>query len=187
MNYTPKFFNKKLLKVLLFLPLLASLLPFEINPAKALEFQWDQSSGYKSLKWYQTTAIKNSRNKLFLFFRPSDRKTGLLSINLKIPKRYNTKLKQKNISLCRAKIGGYTARSKCIKEIPSDIVLDKETQRLEIYPITPLPSDKDTYAVVLKINNPQKSGLYQFHSFGKSSGPIPVSSYIGSWTVTIDP
>ena len=187
MNYPFKFFNKKLFKAILIFPLLASLLPFEINQAKALEFQWNNNDGYKRLKWYQKTAEQNFRNKLFLFFRPIDRKTGLLSINLKIPKRYHTKLKQKNISLCRAKIGGYTARSKCIKEIPSDIVLDKETQRLEIYPISPLPSDKDTYAVVLKINNPQKSGLYQFHSFGKSSGPIPVSSYIGSWTVTIDP
>ena len=187
MNYTSKFFNKKLLKVLLFLPLLASLLPFEINPAKALEFQWDQSSGYKSLKWYQTTAMKNSRNKLFLFFRPSDRKTGLLSINLKIPKKYNQKLKQNNITFCKAKIGNYTAKSKCLEEIPSDIVLNKETQRLEIYPISPVPSDKDTYAVVFKITNPQSYGMFQFHSFGKSSGPIPVSAYIGSWTVTIDP
>tara|TARA_B100000212_G_C27194700_1_gene456143 strand:- start:33 stop:596 length:564 start_codon:yes stop_codon:yes gene_type:complete len=187
MNYSFKFFNKKLLKTILFIPLLASLLPFEINPAKALEFQWDRNSGYRSLRWFQTTAEKNYRNKLFLFLKPNDRKTGLLSINLKIPKRYNRKLKQENISFCKAKIGAYTSKSKCIERIPSDIVINKETRKLEIYPISPVPSDKDTYAVVFKLNNPQRSGLYQFHSFGKSSGPVPVSSYIGSWTVTIDP
>tara|TARA_Y100000589_G_scaffold321461_1_gene352856 strand:- start:122 stop:688 length:567 start_codon:yes stop_codon:yes gene_type:complete len=188
MNYPFKFFNKKLLKAILPLPLLTSLLPFEINSAKAaLEFQWDKNSGYKSLKWFQTSAEKNYRNKIFLFFKPNDRKTGLLSINLKIPKRYNKKLKRNNITFCKAKIGAYTSKSKCIEKITSDIVLNKETQRIEIYPISPVPSDKDTYAIVLKINNPQRSGIYQFHSFGKSSGPVPVSSYIGSWTVTIDP
>ena len=91
------------------------------------------------------------------------------------------------LPFAKAKIGAFTAKTKCIEEIPSDIVLDKKTKRLEIYPINPVPSDKDTYAVVFKISNPRRSGLYQFHSFGKSSGPIPVSSYIGSWTITIDP
>ena len=187
MNYPFKFFNKKLLKAILLLPLFSSLIPFHINSVEALEFQWNNNDGYKRLRWYQRSAEKNLRNKLFLFFRPKDRKTGLLSINIKIPNKFQTKLKQKNIIFCKAKIGAYTARTKCIKEIPSDIVLNKETNRLEIYPISPVPSDKDTYAVVFKINNPNKSGLYQFHSFGKSSGPIPVSNYIGSWTVTIDP
>ena len=187
MDYLFRFFKKKSLKTILLLPLLSSLLPFQINSAEALEFQWNNNDGYKKLRWYQRTAVKNSRNKLFLFFRPSDRKTGLLSINLKIPKKYTQKLKEKNISFCKAKIGAYTAKSRCLEEIPSDIVLNKETQRLEIYPISPVPSDKNIYAVVFKIINPQKYGMFQFHSFGKSSGPIPVSAYIGSWTVTIDP
>ncbi len=49
-----------------------------------------------------------------------------------------------------------------------------------------MPSSKDVYAVVFKIVNPQKAGLYQFHSFGKSSGAIPVSIYLGSWTLRVD-
>ena len=122
-----------------------------------------------------------------MFFRPSDRKTGFLSININIPDKFKSTLKPKNITLCKAKIGGYTSRSKCINDIPSDIVLNKDTKKIEIYPISPVPSDKDTYAIVLKIFNPRKSGLYQFHSFGKSSGPVPVSNYIGSWTISIDP
>ena len=139
------------------------------------------------MRWYQRTATKNIKNKIFLFLRPSDRKTGLLSINIKIPEKFNSSIKPKNIILCKANMGGYTSKSKCLNNIPSDVVLNKETNKIEIYPISPVPSDKDTYAVVFKINNPRKSGLYQFHSFGKSSGPIPVSNYIGSWTIIIDP
>jgi len=118
---------------------------------------------------------------------PRDRRTGLLSINIKIPNNFKSTLKSKNITLCKANFGGFTSRTECLEDIPSDIVINKETKRLEIYPITPVPADKDMYAVVFKINNPRKSGLYQFHSFGKSSGSVPVSNYIGSWTINISP
>ena len=186
MNYSRFTFRKKI-KPLLFKGFLLSLLPFYINSSNALEFQWNPNDGYRGLKWYQTTATRNYKNKIFLFFRPSDRKTGLLSINIKIPDKFLSSIKPKNITLCKANIGGYTSKSKCLNNITSDIVLNKDTKKIEIYPISPVPSDKDTYAVVFKINNPRKSGLYQFHSFGKSSGPIPVSSYIGSWTINISP
>ena len=186
MNYTRFTFRKKIKRVL-FKGFLLSLLPFYINSSNALEFQWNPNDGYRGLKWYQTTTQRNYKNKIFLFLRPSDRKTGLLSLNIKIPDKFKSTIKPKNITLCKANIGGYTSKSKCLNNIASDIVLNKETKKIEIYPISPVPSNKDTYAVVFKINNPRKSGLYQFHSFGKSSGPIPVSQYIGSWTITIDP
>ena len=187
MNYYPRFPSKKSVYTFLFSTILLALVPFKTNSTNALELQWNANDGYKQLKWYQRTAEKKFRNKIFFFLRPSDRKTGFLSINIKLPKNFKKSLKPKNIILCKANIGGYTSKSKCLKDIPSDIVINEDSTKLEIYPISPIPSDKDTYAVVFKINNPQKSGLYQFHSFGKSSGPIPVSSYIGSWTITIAP
>ena len=187
MNYYKKFFFNKSINALLISTFLIPFIPFLDKSAKSFEFQWDPNDGYKRLRWHQRTAEKNFKNKIFFFFRPSDRKTGLLSINIKIPKNFKSTLKPKNIIFCRANLGGFSSKTACLENIPSDIVLDKETKRLEIYPINPVPSDKDTYAVVLKINNPRRSGLYQFHSFGKSSGPIPVSNYIGSWTINIDP
>ena len=187
MEHRKKKIINKLIKTLLICNTLISLTPLQINSAKALEFQWNPKDGYKRLRWNQRTAEKNFKNKIFFFFMPRDRKTGLLSINIKIPKNFKSTLKTKNINFCKANYGGYTSKTKCIEDIPSDIVFDDKNKRLEIYPITPIPSDKETYAVVLKINNPRRSGLYQFHSFGKSSGPIPVSSYLGSWTINIDP
>ncbi len=178
---------RKTIKSFLFSSVLVTLLPFYTSQTNALEFQWNPNDGYKRLRWYQRTGTKNIKNKIFLFLRPSDRKTGLLSININFPDKFKSSIKPKNITLCKANIGGYTSKSKCLNKIPSDIVLNEDINKIEIYPISPVPSDKDTYAVVFKINNPRKSGLYQFHSFGKSSGPIPVSNYIGSWTITIDP
>tara|TARA_B100000212_G_scaffold325341_1_gene286923 strand:+ start:492 stop:1058 length:567 start_codon:yes stop_codon:yes gene_type:complete len=186
MNIYSNLSNKKSLLNLLLLPLFLLNLPLQFNSTQAFEFQWDTNDKYRKLKWHQTNPKKNSKNKIFLFYRPSDRNTGLLSINVKIPENFKTILKPKNISLCKVKIGGFDTRTKCLENVPSDIEINREDKKIEIYPISPIPSNKESYAVVLKVNNPQRSGLYQFHSFGKSSGPIPVGSYLGSWTIRID-
>ena len=57
-----------------------------IQNAKAgLEFQWDQNSDYRRLKWFQKEEKKRFRNTIYFFLRPRDRKNDLLKINLAIP------------------------------------------------------------------------------------------------------
>ena len=140
-----KIFNKKsVLKNIFLLILLFPIVPFKQDLVKAgLEFQWNQDSNYRRLSWFQRTPQKRAKNTIFFFLKPSERKTGFLS-------------------------------------------LDKETNKVNIYPINPVPSNKDSYAIVFKLINPQRAGLYQFHSFGKSSGPIPVSTNLGRWTIKIE-
>ena len=120
--------------------------------------------------------------------RPSDRTSDLLKINLAIPKTFKSKLNKEKISLCEVRIGGFEDRTKCLKNIPADIEIntdESDLRSLDIYPYSPIPSNKDSYAVVLKVVNPRKSGLYQFHSFGQPKGKS-FSSYLGSWTIVID-
>ena len=187
-NEHKKFFNKsKILKLLLISPFLISI-PFlsnsEVNAG--MEFQWDQDSGYKRLKWFQKNKNKKLRNSIFFFLRPSDRKAGLLKISMKIPETFKSSLKEEKVSLCQVKIGGFDSRTKCIEDIPSDIELNEDKTTLDIYPLSPIPSNKDSYAVVFKVFNPRRSGLYQFHSYGQYIGENPVSSYLGSSTIVID-
>ena len=151
-----------------------------------IEFQWDNNTNFRRLKWYQLDSERTSRNTTYFFLRPSDRKSGLLTIDIKIPENFKSTLKTKNISLCRVNIGGFNSKTKCLENIPADIEISRETKKVEIYPVSPIPYNKESYAVVFKVTNPQKSGLYQFHTFGKSSGAIPVASYLGSWTIKID-
>ena len=186
MNYYNRFFLNKTIKSLLFSTILLSLSPINFNSSKALEFQWDSNPDFKKLIWHQTNSEKSSRNKIFFFYRPSDRKTGLLTINMRIPDNFKSTLKPKNISFCKVKIGGFDSKTKCLENIPIDIEINKVEKKVEIFPISPVPANKESYAVVFKVNNPQRSGLYQFHSFGKSSGPIPIATYLGSWTIKID-
>ena len=182
--------NFKILRFFL-LPTFLVSLPFFNNLQNAnagLEFQWDQDSGYRRLKWFQKENKRKFRNTIYLFLRPSDRNTELLKINLSIPEKFVSSLKKEKISLCKVRIGGFENRTKCLEDIPADIEINTDESSLtslDIYPFSPLPSNKESYAIVFKVFNPNKSGLFQFHSFGQPKGES-LSSYLGSWTIVID-
>ena len=173
------------------IPAILFLTPFLNNTQNAnagLEFQWDQDSGYRRLKWFQKENKKRFRNTIYFFLRPSDRKTDLLKINLTNPKPFKANLNKSKINLCRVRIGGFEDRTKCLEDIPADIEISTNKSSIysiDIYPYSPIPSNKDSYAIVFKLNNPNRSGLYQFHSYGQPKGKS-VSSYLGSWTIMID-
>ena len=64
-----------------------------IQEAKAgLEFQWDQDSSFRRLKWFQKENKRRFRNTIYFFLRPSDRRTDLLKINLAIPETFKISL-----------------------------------------------------------------------------------------------
>ena len=181
--------NFKILRLLL--PAILALTPFfnyrQIAQAR-LEFQWDQNTGYKRLKWFQKENKKRFRNTIYFFLRPFDRDTELLKINLAIPKSFKADLNKDKISFCKVRIGGFETRTKCIEDIPADIEIktdESSLRSIDIYPYSPIPSDKESYAIVLKVFNPNKSGLFQFHSYVQPKGQS-VSSYLGSWTIVID-
>ena len=182
--------NLKVLRFFILPTILVSTPFFNINQnAKAgLEFQWDQDSNSRRLKWFQKENKKKFRNTIYFFLRPSDRRTDLLKINLAIPKTFKSTLKKEKISFCKVKIGGFDARTKCLEDIPADIEINTDEsglRSLDIYPYSPISSNKDSYAIVLEIFNPKKSGLFQFHSFGQPKGKS-FSNYLGSWTIVID-
>ena len=187
---TKKFaFNFKILRFFL-IPVLISTTLFSKNQdvRAGLEFQWEQDTGYRKLKWFQKENKKRFRNTIYFFLRPSDRTSDLLSINLAIPKTFKSTLKNEKINFCKVRIGGFEDRTKCLENISADIEINTDEsglRSLDIYPYRPIPKSKESYAVVLKAINPKKSGLYQFHSFGQPKGESS-SSYLGSWTIVID-
>ena len=182
--------NFKFLKFFL-IPTILCTFPFfnNINDAKAgLEFQWDQDSGYRRLKWFQKENKSRFRNKIYFFLRPNDRKTDFLKVSLTLPKTFTSTIKNEKINLCKVKIGGFDSRTKCLEDIPADFEINTEEsgiRSLDIYPYSPIPFNKESYAIVLKVVNPKRTGLYQFHSYGQPKGKS-VSSYLGSWTIVID-
>ena len=120
--------NFKFLRFFL-IPTILFTFPFFNNTqdAKAgLEFQWDQDSGYRRLKWFQKENKRRFRNKIYFFLRPNDRKTDFLKVNLTLPKNFKSTLKNEKISLCKVKIGGFDSRTKCLEEIPADFEINTD-------------------------------------------------------------
>ena len=175
----------------LLIPTILVSTPFFSNfqEAKAgFEIQWDQDSGYKRLKWFQKENKTRFKNTIYFFLRPNDRNEDLLKVNLAIPKSFKSTLKNEKISLCKVRIGGFDSRTKCLENIPADIEIDTDESSLRsinIYPYSPIPSNKESFAIVLKVFNPKRSGLYQFHSYGQPKGKT-VLNYLGSSTIVID-
>ena len=181
--------NLKIFRFFIIPIILVSTPFYNIQDVKAgLEFQWDQDSLYRRLKWFQKEDKKKFRNSIYFFLRPIDRKSDLLKINLAIPKTFKSTLKKEKISFCKVKIGGFESRTKCLDDIPADFEIKTDEsglRSLDIYPYRPIPSNKDNYAIVLKVFNPKKSGLYHFHSYVQPKGES-FSNYLGIWTIVID-
>jgi len=151
--------NLKILRFFLIPTILVSTPFFNyIQDAKAgLEFQWDQDDSFRRLKWFQKEDRRRFRNTIYFFLRPSDRRTDLLKINLAIPKTFKSTLSIKKISFCKVRIGGFDSRTKCLEDIPADFEIKTDEsglRSLDIYPYSPIPSNKDSYAIVFKIFNP---------------------------------
>ena len=95
---TKKFaLNFKVLKFLIIPAFLVStpLLTNIQNVKAGMEFQWDQTSGHRKLKWFQKENKTRFRNTIYFFLRPIDRNADLLKINLAIPKTFKSTLKKR--------------------------------------------------------------------------------------------
>ena len=84
------------------------------------------------------------------------------------------------------KLGGMLEKTKCIETVPAVFEVDSKQTSIDVFPDRPIPTDDSSFAVVMKIFNPDKRGMYQFNALGQSPGELPISGYIGSWNIDID-
>ena len=133
----------------------------------------------------QSSQRQRERAEYFFMLRPKDRKTAILKLSISVPKHFNARIRPKNLSLCKMKLGGMLSRSRCKEVIPAVIEVNEEQTAIEVFPDTPIPTG-DTYAVVMNVFNPTKSGMFQFNALAQAPGDVPVSGYLGSWSVDID-
>ena len=151
-----------------------------------LEFRWNDTQNYKKLRYLQSSTLRLDRSTYYFLLRKSERNTAILKLSLKFPDYFEATIKPKNITLCKAKIGGYTSRTKCTEKLPAVIEIDEEMKTIDIFPQEPIPSDKSSYAVLMKLFNPRKRGMYQINAFSQSPGELPISLYLGSYTIEIE-
>jgi hypothetical protein len=151
-----------------------------------LEFRWDNTKDYRKLDFFMTETRRLQRSEYYLILKPKDRKTAILKLSVTIPKSFDAKIDPKRVKLCKMSQGGMLARTKCQETIPATIEIAENGGAIEIFPDTPV-SDKDTIGVYINLFNPFNIGMYQFNALAQAPGDVPISGYLGSWLIQIDP
>ena len=149
------------------------------------EYQWDPEPGYKRLKYFQSSSKRLERSTYYFFLRGKERKEDIEKLTIAVPDYFKAKIKPKKLNLCKVKVGGYTARTRCLENIPSLIEVNDKQTIIEIFPEQPIPNNKDNYAVVMKIFKPRKRGMFQFQALSQKGGEIPISTYLGTWNIDV--
>jgi hypothetical protein len=163
-----------------------------IQPASAqgtpglIEFRWDNNRDFRKLYFYVTNTQRLRRADYFLMLRPRDRKTAILKLSITIPESFDATIDTKRVRLCRMSEGGMMARTRCLEEIPATIELAADGRALEVFPDTPVP-DTETIGVHMRLFNPYNAGMYQFNALAQAPGDVPISGYLGSWVIQIEP
>jgi len=169
----------------------AALLPSLIKPAVAqntpslLEFRWDSDAGYRKLYFVQSSQRRSDRSEYYFILRKKDRKTAILKLSITVPSYFEAKIRPEALSLCKMKLGGVLARSKCTEVLPAVFEVNEKQTAIEVFPDTPIPTG-GTYAVVMNVFNPSQGGMFQFNALAQAPGDVPISGYLGSWLVDID-
>ena len=149
------------------------------------EYQWYPEEGYKKLRYLQSSSERLERATYYFFLRGRERKSDISKLTLRVPDYFEAKIKPEKLSLCKVKIGSYTSRTRCIEKVPSDIRINENQTKIDISPEKPIPLNKDSYAVVMKIFNPRKRGMFQFQAFSQKVGEIDISTYLGTWNIDV--
>jgi len=149
------------------------------------EHHWNPEPGYKKLNYYQSSSDRSDRATYYFFLRGQEREKDIFKLTLTVPDYFDTKIKTEKLSICKVKIGGYTSRSRCIENVPSLIKVNDKQTVIEIFPEKPIPLNKDNYAVVMKIFNPRKVGMFQFRALSQQTADIPISTYLGTWNIDV--
>lgn len=166
--------------------------PLGPTPARAqgtpglFEFRWDNNKDFRKLYFFMTETARSKRSDYYLILKPKDRKTAILKLSVKLPDYWQADLDPKRMQLCVMKEGGMLARTRCLEKIPATIEVSPNGKAIEVFPDRPVPDNK-TIGLYMVLINPFNAGMYQFNAFIQPPGDIPVSSYVGSWLIQIDP
>lgn len=150
------------------------------------EFRWENNRDYRRLYYFITNTGKSQRSEYYLILKPKDRKTAILKLTITLPDYFDSEIEPKNVKLCKMSEGGMLKRTRCLETIPATVEVAKNGKAIEIFPNTPI-SDKNTIGVYLNLFNPSSIGMFQLNAMAQAPGDIPVSTYLGSWIISIDP
>ena len=163
----------------------ASFIAPKSSASPIFEHQWNPEPGYKKLTYLQSSKERLDRATYYFFLRGKERKEDIEKLTIAVPDYFEAKIKPKKLNLCKVRVGGYKERTRCLEDIPSQITVNDKQTIIEILPERPIPYNKDNYALVMKIFNPRKRGMFQFRALSQNTDEIPISTYLGTWNIDV--
>jgi hypothetical protein len=166
--------------------------PLSPSPVQAqgtpslMEFRWDNTKDYRKLYFFLTETTRLKRSEYYLILRPKDRKTAILKLTITVPQHFDSEIKAKEVKLCRMREGGMLSRTRCESIIPATVEVSPNGKAIEIFPNTPVPVGS-TIGVYMTLFNPFNAGMFQFNAMAQATGEVPISGYLGSWLIEVDP
>ncbi len=149
-----------------------------------MEFRWETSRDFRKLTYFITSTQRMRRSEYYLVLRPKDRRTAILKLAVTIPPDFDVEIKPSDVKLCYMTVGGMMTRTTCQEIIPA--VVEVTDKAVEIFPERPV-SDKRPIGVYMNLFNPSSIGMFQFNALAQAPGDVPISGYLGSWVIQIDP
>lgn len=149
-----------------------------------MEFRWDNTRDFRKLPYFITNTQRLRRSEFYLTLPDKNRNTALLKLAVTIPDGFDGTIKPSNVKLCYMNEGGMLGRTECKEQIPAAVEVTNKA--VEIFPERPVP-DGRTIGVYMNLFNPFNIGMYQFNAMAQAPGDVPISGYLGSWVIQIDP
>ncbi|TVS06096.1 MAG: DUF2808 domain-containing protein [Cyanobium sp. PLM2.Bin73] len=151
-----------------------------------LEFRWENNRDFRRLFFFVSSTERSRRAEYFLILRPRDRNNAILKLTVTVPEHFNARIDNDRVRLCTMREGGMLARTRCLDTIPATIEISENGRAIDIFPDTPV-ADNETIGVNMRLFNPSNAGMFQFNALAQAPGDVPVSGYLGSWVIQIDP
>ncbi|MEB3307666.1 MAG: DUF2808 domain-containing protein [Cyanobacteriota bacterium] len=151
-----------------------------------MEFRWDNTKDFRKLYFFLTNSERQRRSEYYLILRPKDRKTAIMKLSITVPSYFDAKIDPERVKLCRMSEGGMLSRTRCEEIIPATVEVPEGGRAIDIFPDVPV-SDEGTIGVYMTLFNPFNIGMYQFNALAQAPGDVPISGYLGSWVIQIEP
>ena len=128
---------------------------------------FDNYNNIVRLKSYQTEKKKKLKSTYFLFLRSFECDSPIKSLKFILPEKFKATLKKEKMTFCKANVGGFTSKSKCLNDVNTNIIISDDKKSIEIVPDELITLDDEDYALTIKLFNPVKKGNYPIQLIGE--------------------
>lgn len=184
----PKSFVKPLLSALMAAGCVVSVGAIA-NAQQGINFRWNSRDQTPFLPF--NIELSNNRSnwgRYRLRIGSGDMKLAAMQLAVVYPNYFDGQFDPKSVELrlCQT-LGNVLSGPKGCKTVEIDeVALEKERNRISIYPKEPVPAGSNVEMVFSNVRNPRNQGMYQLRALVQSPGDVPLPRILGMWNIEVE-